>query len=134
MNLEGFTFAKIAELTGGKVTGTHSAGLRFRRVSAVAVADAYAIVFAADEEALTSAMASKAGIILAPTTSVPAGEDPRIIRVDDPRFAFALCARELALLQSPVEHQVHGSAMVDPSAQLGLRIRIGAVYVMQANA
>lgn len=130
----GFTFAKIAELTAGEFTGSHGSEHRFERVSAFADADADAIVFATDEAALGAALASQAGIILAPRALSPALGDSRVIRVADPRFAMAVCARELAFLQSPVEHQVHGSAMVDPSAQLGARVRIAAGAVIQAHA
>ncbi len=135
---QGFTFAKLAELTGAPVQGVHSPDLLLVRVSAFGDADSASIVFAADAASLTAALASQAGAIFAPRALAPpavAGHpDTRVLAVDDARFAFALAARELALLQSPVEHQVHGSANVDASAHLGARVRIAAGAVIGAHA
>ncbi len=133
MSGQGFTFARVAELTGARVQGTHSADTWLASVSAFADATEASIVFASDEASLASARASRAGAILAPI-GLGHNEDTRVLEVEDPRFAFALCAKELALLQSPVEHQVHGTAMVDASARLGARVRIGAGAVIQAHA
>lgn len=134
MTQQGFTFAKIAELVGGGTAGAHSSEPSMTRVSSFGNADAHAIVFATDEEALRDALASEAGIILAPLALAKSATDPRVLGVDDPRFAFALCAREMVMQLSPVEHQVHASAMVHPSAQLGERVRVAAGAVIQARA
>ncbi len=133
-----FTFGRIAELTGAQARAPQATRERLVRISAAGNADASSIVFATDDTSLRVALASRAGAILAPrglgATEVSTLADPRVLEVDDPRFAFALCAKEFAALQSPVEHQVHGSAMVDASAHLGARVHIAAGAVIQAHA
>lgn len=57
------------------------------------------------------------------------------MRAVDPRFAFALCARALARTDQAGEGPwVHASASVDPNAELGARVRVGAGAVIEAGA
>ena len=134
MSTLSFTFAKVAELTGGTLNTQHPVGERLTRVSSFEEADRQSVVFAADERALAGALLTEAGLILTLKTLAGAGSDARLLGVDDPRFAFAVCAREFAHFESPVQHQVHGSAMIDPSAILGARVRVAAGAVIQAHA
>jgi UDP-3-O-[3-hydroxymyristoyl] glucosamine N-acyltransferase len=121
------TAAEIAELVSAQ-PGPH-AEADIQRVSAFADATANTLVFAQDEVAVTTALASAAGLILAPL-AITSG-NPRILRVRNPKYAFALCGRALApQLEGP---PIHPSASIDPTATLGPRTRIGAGAVIEAN-
>jgi UDP-3-O-[3-hydroxymyristoyl] glucosamine N-acyltransferase len=128
------TIAQIAELVGtepsphiAKVPG----GLQVSRVSAIGDATPDALVFAQDESSLAAALASSAGIILAPRKLVQStGRDPRVLGVTDPRYAFALAAKALAPARTA---SIHPSASVHPTATLGARAQIGAQAVVEAG-
>ena len=103
------------------------------RVSGLDDATSDALVFAQDAASLTAAVASKAGIILAPpalVTGQPAGKDPRVLAVESPKYAFALCAREL---RPETGLGIHPSAYVDEMAKWGRRLRVGACAVVEAD-
>ena len=134
MSSRNFTFAKIAEITGSTPRAEHPAADRLTRVSGFGDADRGSIVFAADESTLAEALRTGAGLILTTPALAAPHADPRLLGVDDPRFAFAVCAREFAHFESPVQHLVHGSAMIDASAKLGARVRVAAGAVIQAHA
>jgi UDP-3-O-[3-hydroxymyristoyl] glucosamine N-acyltransferase len=110
-----------------------SGGPQVSRVSAIGDATPDALVFAQDESSLAAAIASSAGIILAPRKLVAGNAveaDPRILTVGDPRYAFALAANALA---PPREASIHPSASVHPTATLGARAQIGAQAVVEAG-
>lgn len=104
-------------------------------VGAVRGAGAGCVVFAETSATLRDALDSEAGAILAPADAESA---PRVLRVADPRYAFALAARELARLAAArhlhAEPMVHPSAVVHSSAVLGARVRIGAGTTVGAGA
>ena len=135
---QGLTFSELVELTGASITppGPVSENL-IRRVSSVAAADAGSLVFAEEERSLAAAVASKAGAILAPdrfAASAPRGEG-RLLLVADPRYAFALTARELSRSAESMEaSQIDEAATVDWTAVLGQRVRIGAGATVGARA
>ena len=130
------TIAQIAALAGlephsqpAKVPG----GLQVSRVSAIGDATPDALVFAQDESSLAAAIASSAGIILAPRkllANQTTGQDPRVLAVDAPRYVFALAGKALA---PPREASIHPSASVHPTATLGARAQIGAQAVVEAG-
>jgi len=135
------TAAEVAELVGSSTT--HIATLA--RVSGIGAAEGDAIVFAQDEGALKSALESSAGLILGPLTSQPSGQVlpddwgtrsdrgyERVVWVRDPKFAFAVCARALAVEEDgPLRHP---AAVVHETARLGERVRLGACAVIEAEA
>jgi UDP-3-O-[3-hydroxymyristoyl] glucosamine N-acyltransferase len=103
------------------------------RVSGLDDATSDALVFAQDEPALAAALASKAGIILASKSLHPNSansEDPRVLWVEAPKYAFAACARALA---SESGFGIHVTASVDENARWGLRLRVGAGAVVEAD-
>jgi UDP-3-O-[3-hydroxymyristoyl] glucosamine N-acyltransferase len=125
MSAKTLTATEIGELLGvataataviARVSGPHSAGPD-------------AVVFAADDRSLVNAIASGAGLILARSAGPEA--DPRVLVVKDPRYAFALCAK--ALVEARTASEVHPSAVVDASAKLGERVKIGARAVVEAG-
>ncbi len=137
---------EIAGLVGGRwVAGEPSAEETISRVAGLEGAAADAVVFAGDEQALEQATASKAGLILVgervwktvyaegfgPKGQTPRSPDSRLLVVQDPRFAFALCGK--ALRKQRLGRDVHPSAVVDPSARLGKRVKVGARAVIEAD-
>ena len=132
----------IAELLGVTTEST----VELTRVSAPGDASAESIVFAQDDRALAAAVESASGLILVRRDTK--SDDPRILRVDDPRYAFALCARELqrASVGARITSAVHPSAVIEDGAVLGSGcvlgpnvtvygcVRMGARVVVQAGA
>ena len=103
------------------------------RVSGLDDATSDALVFAQDESSLAAALASKAGIILAPGVLVKghaAEKDPRVLAVEAPKYTFALAAREL---RSESGLGIHPAAFVDETARWGRRLRVGACAVVEAD-
>ena len=141
MKVEGLTLRELARLAAAERTVSASGDLassterRIRRVSAIATADAEALVFAGDEVSFEAALASRAGAILAGRLLPGGAGDDRVLRVANPRYAFALCARRLEQTASePEEPEIAASASVHASARLGRRVRVGAGAVIEADA
>ena len=125
MSAKRLSAVEIAGLLGVE---THSTAV-VSRVSGVESAGEDAVVFAEDERTLAAAMASEAGLILA--RGADAGKDGRVLVVDAPRYAFAICAQ--ALMERRTRSEVHESAVIDPTAKVGERVRIGARAVVEAE-
>ena len=134
----GLTVAQLAKLTGASAAGTEPlASGWISRVSSVPGADAESVVFAEDERSFSAAAASDAGAILT-LSRLPGKElasERRLLLIPDPRYAFALAAAELSRLSDSREgSDIHGSAIVDVTAVLGRRVRIGAGATVGARA
>jgi UDP-3-O-[3-hydroxymyristoyl] glucosamine N-acyltransferase len=94
------------------------------RVSAAEDARADCVVFAEDERSLAAAVASRAGLILARRGAE--SEDARVVEVDEPRYAFAVCARELGKLGlAETKAKIHPSAVIEDGAIMGEGCVIG---------
>jgi UDP-3-O-[3-hydroxymyristoyl] glucosamine N-acyltransferase len=126
MSAKTLTAAEIGELLGVAT----AADAIISRVSALQSAGPDAVVFAENVQSLVAAMATSAGLILA--RHVGAKPDARVLMVKDPRYAFALCAKALA--EGRTSSEVHPSAVVDASAKVGERVKIGARAVVEADA
>ena len=126
MSAKRLSAAEIAGLLGVETRSTAVVS----RVSGVEGAGADAVVFAEDEKTLAAAVASGAGLILARGGSAAAA-DERVLVVDAPRYAFAVCAR--ALTEARTRSEVHASAVIDPTAKVGERVKIGARAVVEAE-
>lgn len=125
------TTKEIADLVGTQLA-THSgprAEANIQRVSDFAAATRDAIVFAQDQPAVEAALETTAALILAPLAAT--GDDARILRVRNPKYAFALCGRALA--PQPAGPLIHSSAVIDPTATLGPGTRIGPGAVIEAR-
>jgi UDP-3-O-[3-hydroxymyristoyl] glucosamine N-acyltransferase len=121
------TVKELAEMLGA----TTELDGNVTRVAAPEGATAECVVFAEDEKSLAAALESRAGVILARSAG-----DARVLVVDDPRYAFAVCARALGRGQQGAESEeqrVHPSAVVDASVVMGARVRIGARTVVEAD-
>jgi len=101
----------------------------FTRLAGYADAGPEAIVFAVDEASLAKALASVAGLILAPVGVGDASE--RVLAVKNPKHAFALCGRWLDGFVAAV---IHPSAVIDESASVGRGTSVGACGVIEKGA
>jgi UDP-3-O-[3-hydroxymyristoyl] glucosamine N-acyltransferase len=147
------TAKAIAELFGVET----EAVAELTRVSAAEGSWSECVVFAEDERSLAAALASGAGLILAWRGA--ASEDVRVVDVDDPRYAFAVCARELGRGEGKTVSEevraerlerggtrVHASAVIEDGAVVGDGcvigphvtvygcVRMGERVVVQAGA
>ena len=125
MSATTLTAQQIAAILGVSTTSTFT----LSQVSSLENATPDSIIFAEDERTLRAAIATSAGLILASPGHV--SEDIRILSVKHPRFAFAVCAHALSSDRDTSE--AHPSAIIDPSAKLGERVRIGAGAVIEAG-
>ena len=102
----------------------------FSRLSNYDDAGLDSIVFAANEAALEKAMASEAGLILAPLNTPP-GSDARLLRVKDPKYAFAV----IGLYKDGYpEGSIHPTATVAKGARVGDGTSLGAGCVIEEGA
>lgn len=99
-------------------------------VSSIEAATPNSVVFATDEAALRAALVSKAGAILTGKSLnvSQAGEDERIWRVKDARFAFAIVAKRLKKKSFGVG--VHSSAVLGEGVEIGSGTSIGPGVVI----
>jgi UDP-3-O-[3-hydroxymyristoyl] glucosamine N-acyltransferase len=127
------TLGAIAERTGGRVIG--DASVRVGRIAATGDVDATALTFATDERFFRAALASRARAILVDEKLVDpaASYDKPLVAVASPRLALAtlLTALEAPRPRGPF---VHASAVVDPGAQIGADVYIGALVTIGAGA
>ncbi len=102
-------------------------------VSAIEGAARHSLVFAVDGPALAKALDSNAGVILANRRLVVAGQpcDPRILWVEDARYAFALVARRLRA--GELRGVIHPSAMVGDGVSVGDFTSVGFGVVLEAG-
>jgi len=128
MNTRMLSAAEIAKLLEVETASTAV----ISRVSGFEGAGPDALVFAQDdkdERSLAAAIGTDAGLILA--RDAGSHQDERVLVVKDPRYAFAVCAKALAVDRTSSE--VHPSAVIDASARLGERVKIGARAVVEAD-
>jgi UDP-3-O-[3-hydroxymyristoyl] glucosamine N-acyltransferase len=100
-------------------------------VASIEAAGSGSVVFAGDKEAMKHALASKAGAILA-NRSLEDAElplDPRVLWVDDARYAFAVVGQRLR--GRGFKPGVHPSAVVGERVTLGPGTRIGPGVVVE---
>jgi UDP-3-O-[3-hydroxymyristoyl] glucosamine N-acyltransferase len=102
----------------------------FTRLSAIENAGHNSIVFVQDEKSLKAALASDAGLILAPF-EFGARKDSRIFAVKNPKYVFAQCAHYFDGFEKTL---IHPSAIVDPTAYIGEGTSVGAGTVIEAGA
>jgi UDP-3-O-[3-hydroxymyristoyl] glucosamine N-acyltransferase len=109
-------------------------------VASIEGAGAGSVVFAIDKETLTRALQSKAGAILANRSledaelpgAVQQLPDPRVLWVEDARYAFAVVGRHLRGRGFAVG--VHPSAVVGEGVRIGVGTRIGPGVVLEDGA
>lgn len=124
------TIAEIAEWTDGQAVSSLSDS-KITRVSALDDADVDAVVFASSADALESALQSCAGVILASPKIAAESDDGRLVLVKDPRLAFSIVA---AHLRPTVAAEIHPTAVIDATAQIGPDTSVGPGVVIGADA
>jgi UDP-3-O-[3-hydroxymyristoyl] glucosamine N-acyltransferase len=121
----------VADAIGAEIEGREDVAIA--RVASALSADADSLVFAEDEAALKSALASNAAAVLVTAeVSKLAGASKPLLIMQQPRLGFARAAR---LLRSENRSTgVHATAIVAPDAVLGENVSIGAYAVIGAGA
>ncbi|HTV65782.1 MAG TPA: UDP-3-O-(3-hydroxymyristoyl)glucosamine N-acyltransferase [Bryocella sp.] len=97
-------------------------------VSSPQTATPQTLVFAKDTQSLLLALASQAGAVMVSGKLADSAEGKPLLIARQPKLAFARAAR---LLQPPEnETGVHSTAVIDPSANLGEGVSVGACAVI----
>jgi UDP-3-O-[3-hydroxymyristoyl] glucosamine N-acyltransferase len=100
-------------------------------VASIEGAGPNSVVFAMDVDTLKRALGSAAGAILA-NRSLEDGDlplDPRVLWVDDARYAFAVVGKRLR--GRGFEAGVHASAVIGPGVTIGVGSRVGPGVVVE---
>jgi UDP-3-O-[3-hydroxymyristoyl] glucosamine N-acyltransferase len=93
------------------------------QVSSVAKAVPGCLVFAEEEASLAAALASSAAAVLVSAqAAIPRGSKP-VLRVPQPRLAFAQAA--ILLRGAPPPPSIHATAVVAPGVRVGTDVSIG---------
>ncbi len=123
--------SELAERLGAELDGA-PAGHVITRVSGIAGADPGCLVFAEEEASITAAMASGAGAVLVGQQMTTAGAAKPVLRVLQPRLAFA---RAAVLLRGPQpEPSIHPTAVIAPGVQMGGKVSVGAHASVEEGA
>ena len=103
-------------------------------VSSISSASPEHLIFVEDPKYLEQALASNAGVVLVGEFAAEAarGAPMAVLVAAHPRLAFAQAAALLLRTQRK-STGVHPTAVVDPSAQLGRDVSVGAVALIGAN-
>ncbi len=122
----------LAARIGGEVRGDASVGIN--RIAAIVEAGDGALTFATDARYLKAAYASRASAILVDARLLDDGHEPQKTVVVVPSARVAL-AQLLQSFERPrhVGPYRHPSAVVDPSAVLGVDVYIGPLVVIGAG-
>ncbi|MFN2528376.1 MAG: UDP-3-O-(3-hydroxymyristoyl)glucosamine N-acyltransferase [Candidatus Baltobacteraceae bacterium] len=127
------TLAELSQRVEGRVIGTRETVIE--RVAAIAEADAGSLAFATDERYFALALESKAGAVLADAALVDANESyPKpVLAVPSARMALTTI---LKVFERPVPRGEfrHASAVVEPTAQLGDDVYVGALAYIGEGA
>lgn len=130
MSSRGISSREIVALEGVQAAeGVEGDERTFARLAGFDDAGPEAIVFAQDEPSVAKALASGAGLVLAPLETTV--EDERVLRVKHPKLAFALVGRWFDQFAEAV---IHPAAHVDAGATLGAGVSAGAGAVIECGA
>ena len=99
-----------------------------RRISGISTAEPDTVVFAVDNAALDRALAGDAGLILT-RPGFAAATEARLLRVADPRAAFARVYRQW--FDERGGEGIHPSAVIGAGAVLGAGCQVGAGAVIE---
>jgi UDP-3-O-[3-hydroxymyristoyl] glucosamine N-acyltransferase len=123
--------SQLAHQLGGEVDGS-SPDVIITRVSGIPGAEAGCLVFAEDETSLAPALASNAtAVLVGPQMSADGAEKP-LLRVSQPRLAFA---RAALLLRPPQPlASIHHTAVLSSGVEIGGGVAIGAHAVLEEGA
>ena len=122
---------QLAHQLGGEVDGA-SSDVIISRVSGIPGAETGCLVFAEDETSLAPALASNAAAVLVGPQMSAAGAEKPLLRVPQPRLAFARAALLLRPPQPPAS--IHRTAVLSPGVEIGSGVAIGAHAVLEEGA
>jgi UDP-3-O-[3-hydroxymyristoyl] glucosamine N-acyltransferase len=123
--------SQLAEHLGAEIDGVH-AGRVITGVSSIAGACPGCLVFAEEEGSFAAALASAAGAVLVGPQMTTAGANKPVLRIAQPRLAFA---RAALLLRAPQpDPSIHPTAVIDPTAQISGGVSVGAHASIEAGA
>ena len=115
--------SELAKQLGAELDGVRAARV-ITGVSSIAAAGPGCLVFAEEEASFAAAMASGAGAVLVSSQMSTAGANKPILRLPQPRLAFA---RAALLLRGPQpEPSIHPTAVIGPRVRMGLEVSVGA--------
>lgn len=120
------TTQEIADFLSAQLTG--DGGIQIERVADIAAAGTGDIVFSASPDAIST----NASCVLVPEGFSGDQQTP-IIRVRDPKLAFAIVAEKLHPPKCR-EPQVHATAVISPTAKIGEGVFIGAFVCVGDNS
>ncbi len=125
------TLSQLAERLGAAVDGG-SADLAITGVSGISGAGPGCLVFAEDEASFAAALASSAGAVLVSPQVAGAGGGKAVLRVRQPRLAFARAA--FLLRSEPPALSIHPSAVIANGVHLAGTVSIGAYACIDEGA
>ena len=122
---------QLADQLGAEVDRV-PAEVMIHGVSSIPGARAGCLVFAEEETSLAAALASAAAAVLVGRSMASAGADKPLLRVGQPRLAFARAAQLLRAPQPAAE--IHATAVLAPGVEIGRGVSIGAHAVIDEGA
>ncbi len=102
------------------------------RVSSIAAAEPGCLVFAEEEVSVAAALASSAAAVLVFEQVSPQSGSKPVLRVPQPRLAFAQAA--VLLRAAPPSPCLHATAVVAPGARVAENVSIGPHAVIEEGA
>jgi UDP-3-O-[3-hydroxymyristoyl] glucosamine N-acyltransferase len=123
--------SELAERLGAEIDGVEVDHL-ITGVSSIAGAGPGCLVFAEEEASFAAAMASGAGAVLVGQQMTTPGANKPVLRIPQPRLAFA---RAALLLRDPQPDPfIHPTAAIGSSVQIGDRVSVGAHASVEERA
>jgi UDP-3-O-[3-hydroxymyristoyl] glucosamine N-acyltransferase len=122
---------ELAERLGAEIDGAPG-GHVITGVSGIAAAGPENMVFAEDEPSFAAALASRAGAVVVGPQMVIAGASKPVLRIAQPRLAFARAARLLRDPQQP--SSIHPAAVIAPGVRMGGQVSVGAHASVEEGA
>jgi UDP-3-O-[3-hydroxymyristoyl] glucosamine N-acyltransferase len=123
--------SELAEQLGAELEGAQL-GYVITGVSSIAGAGPGCLVFAEEEASFAAAMASHAGAVLVGQQMTTAGAKKPVLRLPQPRLAFA---RAAVLLRGPQpEPSIHPTAVIAPGVLIGGKVSVGAHASVEQGA
>lgn len=120
--MPGLTVSQIAAICDGQIEGPDDRILHAANTLQDATEDQ--LSYAANQKAFAAATASKAGCLLVPRDYPSEAARRPLIRVGNPRLAFASAIRQL-YAKPRIEPSIHPTAVIAASASLGTDCFIG---------
>lgn len=128
-----FTIAELASICGAQLVGAGDfGGNRISRVATLSEADESCVTWISSAKYAAHLESSRAGAVIGPAELVGAHPRGMIVKDADSAIADVLAAFHIAH-DAPAEG-VHSTAIVDPTATLGERVRIGAYAIVGPHA